>query len=89
MTEINDINNWLGRSQFSADAELQATFHEFRIYRAALSPELVAISYGGGPDAVFLHWAASRRQGASRLAIHSVTPAFAIASCPSAPKQRG
>lgn len=54
VTVINDINNWLGRSQFSADAELQGTFYEFRIYRAALSPELVAISYTGGPDAVFL-----------------------------------
>ena len=54
ITEINDINNWLGRSQFTADAELQGTFYEFRIYRAALSPELIAISYTGGPDAVFL-----------------------------------
>jgi hypothetical protein len=54
LTRINDINNWLGRSQFSADAELQATFYEFRIYGAALSPELVEISYKGGPDAVFL-----------------------------------
>jgi hypothetical protein len=54
LTVINDINNWLGRSQFSADAELQGTFYEFRIYNAALSPGLVAISYTGGPDAVFL-----------------------------------
>jgi hypothetical protein len=54
LTEINDINNWLGRSQFIADEELQATFSEFRIYRAALSPELLEISHNGGPDAVFL-----------------------------------
>lgn len=51
---VNDINNWLGRSQFAADAELQGSYYEFRVYSAALSPELVAISFKGGPDAVFL-----------------------------------
>jgi hypothetical protein len=54
LTVVNDINNWLGRSQFSADVELQGTFYEFRIYSAALSPELVEISFKGGADAAFL-----------------------------------
>ena len=54
LTVINDINNWLGRSQFIADAELQGTYYEFRIYSGALTPELIDISYLGGPDAVFL-----------------------------------
>ena len=54
LTVVNDINNWLGRSQFVADVELQATYYEFRIYSGALTPELVAISYKGGPDAEFL-----------------------------------
>ncbi|HEX6276726.1 MAG TPA: LamG-like jellyroll fold domain-containing protein [Polyangiaceae bacterium] len=54
LTVINDINNWLGRSQFVADNELSGTYYEFRIYSAALTPELVDISYRGGPDAEFL-----------------------------------
>jgi hypothetical protein len=54
LSVINDINNWLGRSQFIADAELQATYNEFRIYSGALTPELIAISKLGGPNAVFL-----------------------------------
>jgi hypothetical protein len=54
LTVVQDINNWLGRSQFEADNELQATYYEFRIYGAALTPELVDISHKGGPDAEFL-----------------------------------
>jgi len=54
LTVVNDINNWLGRSQFSDDVELQGTFYEFRIYSQALSPELVEISFKGGADAEFL-----------------------------------
>ena len=54
LSVINDINNWLGRSQFIGDAELQATYNEFRIYSGALTPELIAISKLGGPNAVFL-----------------------------------
>jgi hypothetical protein len=54
LSVVNDINNWLGRSQFQDDDELGATLYEFRIYSTALSPELVAISFRAGPDAVFL-----------------------------------
>jgi hypothetical protein len=51
---IVDENDWLGRSQYLADAELAATLYEFRIYAGALTEELVAISYDAGPDPVFL-----------------------------------
>jgi opacity protein-like surface antigen len=54
LTVINDINNWLGRSQFVADNELAGTYYEFRIYSAALTAELVDISFRGGPNAEFL-----------------------------------
>jgi hypothetical protein len=50
---VNDINCWLGKSQFSYDQELAATFHEFRIYNAALTAEQIALSKIAGPDAVF------------------------------------
>jgi Concanavalin A-like lectin/glucanases superfamily len=47
-------NAWLGRSQWERDPELDAVFHEFRIYGAPLSAADVAASYAGGPDPVFL-----------------------------------
>lgn len=46
------FNNWLGRSQFSADAFLWGSFNEFRIWDGALSPLEVAASYAAGPDRV-------------------------------------
>jgi hypothetical protein len=51
---INDVNAWLGRSQYNADPELSGTFHDFRIYNAALSPPQIATSFAGGPDPAFL-----------------------------------
>jgi hypothetical protein len=50
---LDDINNWLGRSQFSADPEFEGSLHEFRIYRAALDPCLLGLSYRLGPDAAW------------------------------------
>jgi len=42
-------NNWLGRSQFSADPGLCALYDEFRIYDGALDPLEVAANYYAGP----------------------------------------
>jgi Concanavalin A-like lectin/glucanases superfamily len=54
LSEVNDVNVWLGRSQFNGDPELSAVFHEFRVYKAALSEAEVAASFEGGPDPIFL-----------------------------------
>jgi len=43
-------NNWLGRSQFAADAFFNGAYDEFRIYDGALSPFQVAINAAAGPD---------------------------------------
>jgi len=51
---INDVNVWLGRSQYGADPELTGTFHDFRIYKAALSAAQIAASFAGGTDPAFL-----------------------------------
>jgi hypothetical protein len=51
LSRIDDVNNWLGRSNFTADAELGARYDEFRIYGAALTAEQLADSYKFGPDA--------------------------------------
>ncbi len=51
---LNDINNWLGRSQYVVDPSFSGTLHEFRIYDAALSAPAIQTSFLGGPDASFL-----------------------------------
>jgi hypothetical protein len=52
ISAINDINNWLGRSQFTNDANLQGQYDEFRIYDHALSAGEVAGDFQAGPDVV-------------------------------------
>lgn len=54
LSAINDVNAWLGRSQYTGDPELSGVFHEFRIYGAALSDAEVASSFVAGPDPSFL-----------------------------------
>lgn len=54
LASINDVNVWLGRSQYNVDAEFSGTFHDFRIYNAALTAPQIAASFGAGPDPAFL-----------------------------------
>jgi hypothetical protein len=51
---INDVNVWLGRSQFASDPRMTGIFHDFRIYKAALTPLQIATSFAGGADPAFL-----------------------------------
>jgi hypothetical protein len=51
LSEIDDVNNWLGRSNFTADQDLAASYDEFRIYTTALTAEQIADSFKFGPDA--------------------------------------
>jgi hypothetical protein len=51
---INDVNNWLGRSQYAADPSFSGIFHEFRIYNVALTAAQVQASFVGGTDPAFL-----------------------------------
>lgn len=48
LSSINDVNNWLGRSQWGPDGMFQGSYNEFRIYNAALNPIEVAASYTAG-----------------------------------------
>jgi hypothetical protein len=45
-------NNWLGRSQFSNDAEYGGTISEFRIYASARTAAQITASAAAGPDSV-------------------------------------
>jgi len=51
---LNDVNNWLGRSQYGADPSFSGTFHEFRIYNVALTLSQVQASFVAGTDPAFL-----------------------------------
>jgi hypothetical protein len=53
LTSINDVNAWLGRSNYGVDPELNGILHEFRIYRVALNAAQVGTSYAAGPDPAF------------------------------------
>lgn len=50
LAALDDVNNWLGRSQYAQDEDLRATLHEFRVYGSALSASQVAASFAAGPD---------------------------------------
>jgi hypothetical protein len=52
LSALNDVNNWLGRAQFTADPELNGTFHEMRIYSSARSAAQIQASFVAGPDAL-------------------------------------
>jgi hypothetical protein len=52
LSGIIDTNNWLGRSQFVADAYFGGRYGEFRIYSGLLSDSDVAADYAAGPDVV-------------------------------------
>jgi hypothetical protein len=51
LSGIDDVNNWLGHSNFSADVDLDGVYDEFRIYGAALTAKQLAESFEAGPDA--------------------------------------
>jgi len=51
VSDVYDVNNWLGRSEFLADPGFEGSFTEFRIYGSALSASELAASFGAGPDA--------------------------------------
>lgn len=51
LSAIDDVNNWLGHSNYVADVDLAGTFDEFRIYSAALTASELSESFSAGPDA--------------------------------------
>lgn len=52
LSAFQDINCWLGRSQFGRDALLAGSFNEFRIHNALLTQQELTASYQNGPDAL-------------------------------------
>ena len=54
LSENNDINNWLGRSQYP-DNSYYGSYDEFRIYDSALTPSEVQTNYQLGPDELMIY----------------------------------
>jgi len=52
LSYVNDVNDWLGRSQFSADEGFSGTYLDFRIYSVALTAGQIRASYDAGPNTV-------------------------------------
>jgi hypothetical protein len=50
LSNLSDVNNWLGRSQYASDQEFAGTIHEFRIYGRALSAAELNTNSMLGPD---------------------------------------
>jgi hypothetical protein len=50
LSDIKDVNNWLGQSQWSKDHAYGGTYTEFRIYNAALSACQLSTLFARGPD---------------------------------------
>lgn len=51
LSNVDDVNNWLGRSNWTADSNLAGTYDEFRIFGGLLDPDQIRDSYEAGPDA--------------------------------------
>ena len=52
LASLININNWLGRSNATADANLNGSYNEFRLWDGALTAAAIADSLAAGPDAV-------------------------------------
>ena len=50
LSRLNDVNNWLGRSNWTGDANLAGTFDEFRVYNGLLNEAAVQANFTAGPN---------------------------------------
>ena len=49
LAQLNDVNNWLGRSNWTGDANTDGTYDQFEVYNNAFTPAEVAASFAAGP----------------------------------------
>jgi|GEM_PF-2162504 len=50
LADLNDVNNWFGRSNYTVDGNLNGALNEIRIYDQPLSPEQIRHSRDQGAD---------------------------------------
>ncbi|MEY4489271.1 MAG: hypothetical protein RIQ79_1779, partial [Verrucomicrobiota bacterium] len=52
LSQLNDVNNWIGRSQFSGDSLSNASFDEVRLYNHVLTAAEISANLTAGPDSL-------------------------------------
>jgi arabinan endo-1,5-alpha-L-arabinosidase len=72
--------SFIGRSLFSADAYLNATIDELRIYDGRLTPQEIATDYKYGPDTLALPVALTQTNSVSGLSL--TWPSWAVGFAP-------
>lgn len=50
LADIQDRNNWLGRSMYTADSNANISYNEVRFYNHALTTEEIAANLAAGPE---------------------------------------
>ncbi|MEO7098227.1 MAG: LamG-like jellyroll fold domain-containing protein [Luteolibacter sp.] len=50
LADMEDVNNWIGRSMYSGDSNSNLSLDELRIYHRAITPGEILASYIAGPD---------------------------------------
>lgn len=50
LSALEDVNNWLGRSQWTADSNAHASYDEVRLYDHVLSAAEITANFAAGPD---------------------------------------
>lgn len=53
LQDMEDVNNWLGRSNWNGDENSHMSINELRVYDHAINQAEVNTSYAAGPDAGF------------------------------------
>ncbi|QJE98925.1 PQQ-dependent sugar dehydrogenase [Luteolibacter luteus] len=53
LNQVEDVNNWLGRSMWSNDSNSNISYNDVRIYDYALSPAQITANTSAGPDGAF------------------------------------
>ncbi len=52
LTNVYNVNSWLGRSLYNGDSSYAGSIDEFRIHNLALGPLQIAVDNAAGPDTV-------------------------------------
>ncbi|MFD0895584.1 PQQ-dependent sugar dehydrogenase [Luteolibacter ambystomatis] len=50
LSQMQDVNNWIGRSQYTGDSNSNLSLNELRIYNRALGASEILASYNAGAD---------------------------------------
>ncbi len=50
LDDMEDVNNWIGRSMYTGDSNAHMSLDELRIYRRVITPSEIVASYTAGPD---------------------------------------